>query len=459
MKNVLLHKASKKDGLRNMPKGIRNLQVSFGETSLTHFGGAFLIHWFCKKLKIKWILQSYVKLPQRNNRYTPAELILSIIYTIILGLARISSTRILQYNGPFQNIIGLKKFPAVTTLRRFLLRLPPKVLGQIISVHDSFRKKMLQYPKPITRPILNLDSSVLTVYGRKIERAKVGYNPHKRGRASYQALICHEGHTRDNIAGQLHPGDMTTRKATISIEFLKNCLSKLPKPIYSIRVRGDGGFFSGQFIEFLDGKNIGYVIVAPTTSPIKRSLPSLKYRNFRRHLEVAEFYYQPMTHAHTKWKKPHRFVVIRRPISEEPTQQLTLFKLGKYMYRVFVTNLSLKPENIWRFYNYRAIIENIIKELKLDFALSKIPAKKFLVNQTYFHLLLFSYNIINWFRRLCLPKEFQHATLETIRTDLLVLPAKLVKSGSKNILKMPSGYIYQSLYKHVIDKIEKMEIV
>jgi hypothetical protein len=34
-----------------MPKGIRKLQIIFGETHLTHFGGIFLIHWFCQKLK------------------------------------------------------------------------------------------------------------------------------------------------------------------------------------------------------------------------------------------------------------------------------------------------------------------------------------------------------------------------------------------------------------------------
>jgi len=34
-----------------MPKGIRKLQIIFGETHLTHFGEIFLIHHFCQKLK------------------------------------------------------------------------------------------------------------------------------------------------------------------------------------------------------------------------------------------------------------------------------------------------------------------------------------------------------------------------------------------------------------------------
>jgi len=43
-------------------------------------------------------------------------------------------------------------------------------------------------------------------------------------------------------------------------------------------------------------------------------------------------------------------------------------------------------------------------------------------NQTYFHLLLLAYNLINWFKRLCLPPEFQHATLQTVRQQILLMP-------------------------------------
>jgi len=67
-------------------------------------------------------------------------------------------------------------------------------------------------------------------------------------------------------------------------------------------------------------------------------------------------------------------VVLRRPQAEEPTPQLTLFKLGKYHYQVLVTNLPLQPLNLWRFYNDRAAVELIIKQLKGDYALGSIAA-------------------------------------------------------------------------------------
>jgi len=94
-----------------MGKGIKNTQVSFGESNLTHFGGLFLIHSFCKKLRLKQTLQLHVKLHQKNQEYQTAEFILLLLYTIILGIARIENVRFLQTNGVFKKIVGIKKLP------------------------------------------------------------------------------------------------------------------------------------------------------------------------------------------------------------------------------------------------------------------------------------------------------------------------------------------------------------
>ena len=116
--------------------------------------------------------------------------------------------------------------------------------------------------------------------------------------------------------------------------------------------------------------------------------------------------YQP-----TRWKKEYRFIAIRCLIPEDPTEQLTLFSMGKYSYQVIVTNMKLNPLNTCRFYNGRASVELIIKELKGNYPLGKIQTKHFAANEAYFQTLLFSYNLINWFKRLCFPAEFQNMTL------------------------------------------------
>jgi hypothetical protein len=88
-------------------------------------------------------------------------------------------------------------------------------------------------------------------------------------------------------------------------------------------------------VEWLEARKAGFVVVARLTGPIKRRLAHLRYTSPSRGVEVAEFSYQP-----TRWRRSYRFVVIRRPQPEEPTEQLTLFKLGRYHYQVLVTNFS-----------------------------------------------------------------------------------------------------------------------
>ena len=434
-----------------MPKGIRNLHISVDAMNLTHYGGIFLIHWFCKKLRLKWLLQKKVPFSQKINSYHPAEMVLAIIYALIAGIYRLNKTKILQGNGAFQQIVGLAQYPYASSLRRFLKRTDARCIQAINRVHDSLRLKMFYLPRPHTSLLFDIDSSALTIYGKNIEGAKVGYNPHKRGARSYHPLFCFEAHTKDYWHGVLRPGDAYT--AAGCLEFFKECLGKIPPYIYRLRVRADSGFFDHEFIEFLDEKNIGYVVVAKMTPVIQRKVVALRYLSFRKDWAAAEFEYMPMN-----WKKPHRFIAIRRLLPEKDSSQLQLFTQQRYAYQVFVTNLPLDPANIWYFYRGRAAIEVLIKELKENYALAKIPTNSFLANQTYFYLLLFAYNLVNWFKRTCLPKEFQNSTLQTIHTELLVLPGRLVKRDNRHVLNLPSSYISKRSLEDIIRKIEKLKL-
>jgi len=125
-----------------MPKALRTLRLSFRETHLTHFGGMVLLQRFCNKLGLRRLLQQWIRIPQRNADYHPSDLILALLYAIMAGLRRINKTDILQYNGTFLSLLGLPRFPDQSTLRRFLKRVPPKVIRQLVALHDHLRTKL-----------------------------------------------------------------------------------------------------------------------------------------------------------------------------------------------------------------------------------------------------------------------------------------------------------------------------
>jgi len=197
------------------------------------------------------------------------------------------------------------------------------------------------------------------------------------------------------------------------------------------------------------------VIVSKEHSTIKSQARGCLFKKLTNGWEIGEFQYKPH-----EWESYHRFVVVRRPIPEDPieAQQLTLFKDRKYAYHAVVTNLKTHPWRVWRFYSKRATIEKDIRELLYDYSLGKIPTEDWIPNVAFFQILLFAYNIVHWFKRLCLPKEYLYATLDTIRTDFLVLPAKLTKKGIQNILVLPQDYHYKEQFINALEKIDQLHI-
>ena len=326
----------------------------------------------------------------------------------------------------------------------------PTALPQFRRLHDTLLSSMILKPAPPTRLIFDLDSTVLVLYGKQ-EMAHVGYNPTKRVRPSYHPLVCFNGLTKDFLHGELRPGDAYTAAGVL--DFLEASFAKVPPSVKAIIIRADKGFFDHKTVEYLESKRAQFAIVAKLTAPIKRKLSGLSY-----HLDVSGIDTAELMHPIKAGRKEYRFIVIRRPIPEDPSEQLSLFTLGKYSYQVIVTNLSLSPLNAWKFYNGRAAVELIIKELKYDYPLAKIPTKYFAANEAYFHILLFSYNLINWFKRLCLPKDIQNMTLNTLRSRLLLTPGVLVMSDNRPTLKLPANCWYRDTFEYAIKKISQLEI-
>ena len=441
--------------LCHVPKGTRTIGVSFEETHITHFGGMWLIQRFCNKLGLRRLLQRYIRMEQRASDYHSSELILALLYAIIMGLRRINKTEILQYNGAFLDMLGLERFPDQATLRRFLKRLSPKTIRQLGRLHDSLRAHLFSLPWLPSSLIFDIDSVVVTLYGRQ-EGARVGYNPRKRGRRSYHPIFCFEAHRQEFWHGMLRPGNSAPPAGARG--FIQACLNKVPSTIARsrIRFRMDAAFYGRPVIQFLDEAGCGYVIVAQKYSLIKSRIRSCRFQPLAHGWQVAEF----QEKVNQYWNPLHRFVVIRRPIPDDPVEaaQLTLFKDPKYAYQVLVTNLKLEPWRVYLFYNQRATTEKNNRELLYDYPLGKIPTDAWIANVAFFQLMLLALNLVHWFKRLCLKPERWTDTLDSIRTDLLVLPARLVNAHRKKIVKLPHDHHYQKEFLAAWTAIHKLRL-
>jgi hypothetical protein len=66
--------------------------VKFSGKNLTTVGGMGLVHKFANCLQVEETLAKHVKFARRASKYTPARLLLFLVYAFVLDLTRLADT-------------------------------------------------------------------------------------------------------------------------------------------------------------------------------------------------------------------------------------------------------------------------------------------------------------------------------------------------------------------------------
>jgi hypothetical protein len=403
---------------------------------------------FTRVLQLRRFLARHLRYPRRNHDYQLSQMILSFVYPIILGLDRLETASLLGSDSTFQYLSGLPSYPHPESLRRFLLQAEPDFREQLHRINDYLLHRFLHQPHHRSRLILDLDSTVLTVFGRQ-EGAEVGYNPRYRGKRSYDPLLCLEANSSFLWDVELRSGDAGTWAG--SEELLACCFHSTPSEVRELRVRADAGFGYGPVLEMLEARPAQYAVVARMIPSLRRELRGLPYEPMNPRWEIAEFEHHPRD-----WSQARRCIVARRRI-EETDPQPTLFTLERYAYRAWHTNLPLTPAGVWHFYDGRAGMERRIREIREDYALRKIPTRAFAANALYLEVIRFAYNLVTAFQRTCLPEEWQSLTLSKLRHRLFWLPGELTRPQNRPTLRVANSRLIVTWSDKILYRVHKLE--
>ncbi len=439
---------SQKDQIDNQK--VETVTEEFTGKNLTRFGGAGLIRRFFQRHHIQEKIEQGVPVEGRRQcKYSVGTMLVSLLCGMFLGYPRPSQMEVLATDKVFQKIAGLVSFPVQSTISRFLDGLKVVVARQIAVLNFDLLLKFREGFRAFFSITLDLDSHVSPVYGRQ-QRAGRGYNPKKKGRRSYHPLFCFIGETRDYLAGLLRSGKHHTSYQ--AIPFLKGILKKLPAHIQKIRLRADSGFFSLDFLKFLVKRSIEFYVVVPLQPWIQKKIWGIKdWKDIGWGVAVSELEYVLEKGIIL------RLVVIRKRVKrgESPKKQLKLLAMEEvlYDYQVIVTNGLLVAEEVWRFYNQRACCENFIKEGIYGFGLDKVISHHYAGNYAYFELLMLGYNLMNFFKEGVLHQEKVKRMIQTIRERLFLIPARLIKTAGRWILKQERSWFYRVEYEEALARL------
>lgn len=408
---------------------MKEIEIAFTEKNVTAWGGMKLMKDMIDNIGIKEFMRG-LDLPEKgsNRGYDPLQIIECFWTSIWMGAGRFSHSAYLRYDKVLQEIFGWKQAPSQSTFSRFFQKFSWKRNTEVFVPLQKWFVDNLH----IKNVTIDFDSSVVTRYGQQ-EGSKVGYNPNKPGRASHHPLMAFIADTRMVANAWLRPGNtaaLSNSKAFVdeTFEILKDKQVGL--------VRADSGFYSNDFLAFLEHeKKVNYIMAVKMYPVIKAELRSQKeWIKLKDGVEVADFEYQS-----PDWKHPRRMIAVRKNIEVLPraTGKLLLFDepVGRYRYSLYVTNLNLPAEQIWLSYKDRADAENRIKELKYDFGLDSFCMDKFWATEAAFRIIMMAYNLMSLFRQIVLQSKSQ-ATLSTLRFKCFALGSWITKHAGKTTLNI-----------------------
>jgi hypothetical protein len=418
------------------------------ERAVTPFGGLSVFIAFLQKIGYRQQVSEHLPVRLKSpNAIDPGETYTAFLLAVATGARRFAHTALLRADKGLHALLGMRRFPTDDTIRNLFKRFRQ---GLGVKFYEPlWAWQLSRLPQRAGGYSLDLDSTVFERYGEQ-EGVKRGYNPRKHGRASHHPLLAVRGEANFILHGWLRSGN--TRSDSGVVEFLKEALAKLEsRPALRV-VRADSGFFAQELLRYWEGEGLHYIVVARLTKWLKREAARVQtWRALDETYAVGEFRLKLLG-----WERERRFVVVGEQLQEtKRSLGRKLLEVPSYTFRVFVTNRSEAPEEIWRDYNQRACIEQRIEELKSDLAADDFCMREFFATEAAFLGILMLFNLLGEFQRAsCMTGYRQPATL---RAQVFLCGAILGRAGHQAVLHLSAAWGGLDQRNSLFDKILQYE--
>jgi hypothetical protein len=400
--------------------------LSFTDKPITAWGGLSLLTGYAARIRLpERLRQSLPFATTSPNATPPADILLAFMAGVLTGARRLSHTAVLRHDEVIRQLFGLRRFASDITMARFFKKFHRRHIEEVFS---PLRAWVLGIMTPAGSYTLDLDSSIFERYGKQ-EGAVLGYNPKKHRRPSHHPLFASLAENEAVVNAWLRSGN--TASVTGATEFLAEALAAMPACASVGVVRGDSGFDSGKFFDFLEERRINYAVCGRFTRGVKREIAGVRqWRTLDADTEVAEVFFQAKA-----WSRGRRLVLIRQRNREKDfIRGRELFDDKAWKYQGIFTDLPWAPEEVWRFYRKRATLETKIRELKWDYGIDGFCMKKFFATEAAFQAVCLTYNLMQQFQ-----KELGFRTKRTlgvVRMMVLSCGAELGRAGRKLVLRL-----------------------
>ena len=423
----------------------RSIKLSDDGGALSSDTGELIFREFDEKLGFSQTIAKHLQLSDERSFYIHSNelLIRQKIYQLIAGYHEDDAADHLTHDPVFTQVLGTPALASQPSLSRFFKRFKAESLDQLQAANQELLDRVRKMRQSDTL-LIDLDSSHADTYGKQ---EQASYNAHY-GTVGFHPLVAFDGLTGDFLKAQLRPGNVYTSNGVV--DFIRPLLAHYNEtfPETSALVRGDSGFAVPGLYELCEEESVYYIIRLKSNAKLKALAEELHPVNEILDVSVTESYEEESIYQATSWSRPRRIIIqSTRPAGE-------LF----FSHAFFVTNLSesFSPKAIITSYQKRGTMENFIKEAKDGFGFDQMKSHDYVVNEARMMISLLAYNLTNWLRTLSFPPVAKGIQIQTIRTRLIKVASKLVKSGRSLHVKLSSSFVYTRFFWDVLTRVQQL---
>ena len=278
-----------------------------------------------------------------NSIYGLCEVFMLSVIGIIGGATSIKQIEDISTDGVLSKVLSWMRIPVSTTIGRIYKSLGLKDIYALEFLNHRLRGKVwrrCERKGTLSRHIksntkkryIDVDSTVVTVFGKKQEGACKGYNPTHKGRSSYHPLIVFYRETKEILEASFRTGSAYTSNGIVS--FCKQLFSPMPNvsmPNVKYILRADSGFFSGDLLRYLEKEGHGYLIKVKLKN-LKKILGWQKWEDIP---NKPGFQQCVFVHHVYSWDRGQHFIAVRQLIEERSSGRIFTYDVDENKYQYF----------------------------------------------------------------------------------------------------------------------------
>lgn len=325
---------------------------------------------------------------------------------------------------------------------------------------------------------VDLDATQVTVYGRR----KQGAARSRHGCMSYAPHVAFWAQRGRSLTSELVGGNREKLSGGECARIARRAIGLLPAGHGPVTMRVDSAYYAVELLEALRRERARFTVSVPRNQAMWKALGQIPESAWTDALAMAGAQIAETTYTPAGWRhEPLRLIVRRvcfsaseiaklrgsRRLKTIHPDQLQLALDGQveavYGYSFILTDIPHQP-TAWveHFHRHRAQIEERLKEAKLGQALRHLPSGDEHANRVWLTAALLALNLTAWCCDLCPTagasgKAPQHAPLRraahTLRRILFCIPARIVRSARRTILRLPEGFRHADVFQATLDAV------